>query len=420
MSNESMSDSLPIESTESQPTVFTVTQLTTGVQNLLGMVFSDVRVTGEITNLSRTAAGHCYFSLKDETAQLSAVIWNSTRRRCPVELRDGLEVVCRGKIDVYPPRGSYQLIVNSLEQTGIGSLEQAFLKLKQKLAAEGLFAPEHKPPLPCTIRRVGVVTSPSGAAIHDFLQVLRRRFSGLDVIVYPAPVQGKGAAAKLADGVAFFNRYAGRLGIDCIVITRGGGSMEDLWEFNEEVLIRAIYDSELPTISAVGHEIDVTLCDLVASRRALTPSEAAEIVSPDSSDLKTRLKHTQQRLRFAMDAQCQRLESALQRYETHPVFRFPYRTWERCTQQTDLLESALRQTLARRLERETQNMGRLAAQLQTLSPVNVLARGYSLTKSEASGQLVRNVVECAVGERLVTQLQHGRVVSRIEELQNDE
>ncbi len=394
--------------------IFTVFQLTNGIQNLLGTVFSDVRVCGEITDLKQSGMGHCYFLLKDESAQLSAVLWNRLRSK-DFELRDGMEVVCAGKIEVYPPRGNYQLIVQSIEPKGLGALEQEFLKLKQRLTSEGLFDLSHKKRIPKKIQRVGVVTSPSGAAIHDFLQVLKRRWCSVDVCVFPSAVQGAGAAETLAAGVEFFNQKAGRLGIDCIVLTRGGGSMEDLWEFNSERLVRAIYNSELPVISAVGHEIDVTLCDLAADQRALTPSEAAEIISPNVQDVAQRLRTASARLKIAVQNCAARSEAQLKRLEMSPVFRFPYRNISEKVQSVDGLEETLRSRFAANFRFLETQMTAQAARLEALSPLNVLTRGYSVTQN-ASGNILFSSQNLSVGERIHTKFASGECFSRIDEI----
>jgi len=392
---------------------FTVTQLTTGIQNLLGTVFSQVRVSGEISDLKQSGVGHCYFLLKDETAQLSAVLWSRLRPK-GLELHDGLEVVCDGKIEVYPPRGNYQFIVSSLEPKGLGALEREFLALKQRLTAEGLFDPAHKQPIPRQIRRVGVVTSPNGAAIHDFLQVLKRRWCGVDVCVFPSPVQGAGAAEKLAQGVEFFNRWAGRLGIDCIVVTRGGGSMEDLWEFNQERLVRAIYDSELPVISGVGHEIDVTLCDLVADRRALTPSEAAELISPNVQNLAERLQNAKTRLEYAIENQLVQWETEVNHLAENPVFRFPFRRIDALAQGLDVTEERMNVRVKNRLDLLETRMSAQAARLEALSPLNVLSRGYTVTQDAESGKVLRSATDLKPGQKLKTRFTDGERVSIVE------
>ncbi|MDO4570194.1 MAG: exodeoxyribonuclease VII large subunit [Planctomycetia bacterium] len=395
--------------------IFTVHQLTTGIQNLLGTVYSEVEVCGEITNLSISSSGHCYFTLKDDRAQLSAVLWN--RNRSPLDdMRNGLEVVCTGRIDVYPPRGSYQIVVSSIEHKGLGALEKLFVQLKRKLHEEGLFDSSHKKPIPSWIRRVGVVTSPDGAAIHDFLQVLRRRWSQVDVCIFPSPVQGNGAARQLAEGVRFFNRVATTLGIDCIILTRGGGSMEDLWEFNDESLIRTIYESELPVVSAVGHEIDVTLCDLVADRRALTPSEAAELVSPDALDWKERLNSRKKRLNLALRSRFSASFDQLRALENRTCFQFPYRKIEEASQRVDFLEERLNQGARISLERGEKRVAQAAAQLEALSPLACLARGFSLTRVRHTGQVVKNVVQLKPGDELSTLFACGEVASVVREI----
>lgn len=398
----------------SEAPIFSVYQITRGIQNLLGNVFSEVRVSGEITDLKRSGAGHCYFSLKDESAQLSAVMWNRSRS-ANLEIYDGLEVVCSGKIEVYPPRGNYQLVVSAMDLKGVGALEQKFLELKRKLAAEGLFAPENKKPIPKEIRRVGVVTSPDGAAIHDFLQVLRRRWNCVDVCVFPSAVQGTGAAETLAQGVEFFNRHAEKLGIDCVVVTRGGGSMEDLWEFNQERLIRAIFASEIPIISAVGHEIDVTLCDLVADRRALTPSEAAEIISPDVQEKLVQLENMQSRLQLAMENILTPLELEVAHLAENVVFRFPMYELDELTQDVDQLEEELQLRFSIHVENWENALKSCVAQLEALSPLNVLGRGFSVT-STIDGHVIGNAEELTLGTRIRTQFAHGECESVVEKI----
>ena len=281
-----------------QPQVLSVWQLTAHIKDLLEVSFGSVWVAGEISNLARPQSGHCYLTLKDDQAQIRCALWRNAAARVRFDLHDGLEVVCRGRIDVYAPRGDYQLIIESIEPKGIGALELALRQLREKLAREGLFDPRRKRPLPPFVRRIAVVTSPTGAAIHDFLQVLGRRWRGADVIVVPTRVQGDGAAAEIAAAIALANRLP--LAIDCLVVTRGGGSLEDLWAFNEEAVVRAIHASRIPVISAIGHEIDVTLADLVADVRALTPSEAAELVAPAAEDLLARFRQTGKRLSAAL------------------------------------------------------------------------------------------------------------------------
>ena len=278
---------MPTAPVTSAPQTLTVSQLTARIKDLLEGAFPSVWVAGEVSNFSRPQSGHCYFTLKDDQSQIRAVMWRGTATKVKFDFADGLEVICRGHLDVYGPRGSYQLVVDELQPKGVGALELALRKLREKLAAEGLFEPARKRPLPVFPRRLAFVTSPTGAAVRDFLEVLRRRWRGVDVLIIPARVQGDGAAAEIVAGIRAANRLVPRP--DVLVVGRGGGSLEDLWAFNEEPVVRAIAASKIPTVSAVGHEIDVTLSDLVADVRALTPSEAAERVVPAEDEMRKRL-----------------------------------------------------------------------------------------------------------------------------------
>src|SRR4029077_1511347 len=288
---------MPTAPVTSAPQTLTVSQLTARIKNSLEGAFPSVWVAGEVSNFSRPQSGHSYFTLKDDQAQIRAVMWRSATGRLKFDLADGLDVICHGHIDVYAPRGSYQLVVDELQPKGVGALELALRKLREKLSAEGLFDVARKRKLPAFPRRVAFVTSPTGAAIHDFLQVLRRRWRGVDVLVIPARVQGEGAANEIVAGIRLANRVSPRP--DVLVVGRGGGSLEDLWSFNEEPVVRAIAASKIPTVSAVGHEIDVTLADLVADVRALTPSEAAERIVPAAEEIGARVRAYHQRLRHA-------------------------------------------------------------------------------------------------------------------------
>src|ERR1700722_586427 len=261
------------------------------------MSFPYVCVEGEISNLSRASSGHVYFTLKDEGAQIRGVLWRSSAIRVRFDLRDGLHVVAAGPLEVYAARGSYQLVVERLVPQGIGPLELAFRQRYEKLAAQGLFAQERKRALPRFPRRIALVTSPTGAAVRDLVQVITRRWPACDLIIVPVPVQGEQAAPAIAGGL----RAAAALPrVDVIVTGRGGGSLEDLWAFNEEVVARAIFNSPIPVVSAVGHEIDVTIADLVADKRALTPSEAGELVVPQRADVLTDFAHLGSRMETAM------------------------------------------------------------------------------------------------------------------------
>lgn len=400
---------------EPQTRILSVWELTQRIKDLLEGSFSSVCVTGEISDLSRPRSGHCYLTLKDDQAQIRAVLWRTTAARLRFDLHDGLAVVCRGHVDVYAPRGSYQLIVDQIEPRGIGTLELAFRQLRDKLAKEGLFDPLHKRPLRRFNRRIGVVTSPTGAAIHDFLQVLARRWRGASVLLVPARVQGDGAAEELAAGVELLNRLARP--VDCIVVTRGGGSLEDLWAFNEERLVRAIVASQVPVVSAVGHEIDVTLSDLAADVRALTPSEAAELVAPAREEIAASLAQSRKRLDMSIRTRTAGLRARLEMLARHRMFRRPYQQLQDLAHRLDELETRSRRATVHRLRRAGQDLAAAAAHLESLSPLAVLGRGYSLTQRMPDGRLIRDARELSPGDELQTRFHLGRAVSRVERVE---
>jgi exodeoxyribonuclease VII large subunit len=406
-----LADDLPPKQASSPP-VLTVWQLTAQIKDLLEVSFGSVWVAGEISNLARPRSGHCYLTLKDDQAQISCALWRSVAGRVRFDLHDGLEVVCRGRVDVYAPRGSYQLIIESIEPKGIGALELALRQLREKLAREGLFDPRRKRPLPPFVRRIAVVTSPTGAAIHDFLQVLGRRWRGADVIIVPTRVQGEGAAAEIAEAIAVANRLP--LAVDCLVVTRGGGSLEDLWAFNEEAVVRAIHTSRIPVISAIGHEIDVTLADLVADVRALTPSEAAELVAPAAEDLLARFRQTEKRLSAALRWRISAARSRLDAIASHRIFRRPLERIENLAVKLDDLDGRAGRAMRQRLLLARSQVQEQAARLESLSPLAVLARGYSLTQRIGSGRIIRDAAELKPGDEITTRFGKGRAVSSVE------
>ena len=397
---------------EPEQQILTVSEVTEQIKNTLETGFPNVWIEGEISNFSRPRSGHCYLTLKDDEAQLPAVIWRSTASGLRFDLHDGLEVVCLGHLDVYPPRGRYQLIIRQIEPKGIGALELAFRQLRDKLAREGLFEPGYKKPLPAFSRRIAVVTSATGAAIRDFLEVLRRRWRGTHVWIVPVRVQGEGAAEEVAAAIRSVNRLVDPP--DCIVVTRGGGSLEDLWAFNEEAVVRAIFVSKIPVVSAIGHEIDVTLSDLVADVRALTPSEAAELVAPSAQELAARIGQMQKRLAAALRGRVGTMAARLEAVARHRVFRRPQELVFQRERRLDELEGRQTRAMVRRLEVARSRVDTVAARLESLSPLGVLARGYSLTERAESGELVRRADELAPGDRIRTRLGEGEVVSRVE------
>ena len=391
-----------------------VWELTSQVKDLLEAAFPEVSVAGEVSNFVRPQSGHCYLTLKDDRAQLRAVMWRGVAARLRFDLHDGLEVVCRGHLDLYAQRGSYQLIVEDIVPQGMGALELALRQLREKLTREGLFDPTRKRPLPPLVRRIAVVTSPTGAAIRDFLQVLGRRWRGADVLVVPVRVQGEGAATEIAAAIATINRLP--MPPDCLVVTRGGGSMEDLWAFNEEPVVRAIAASQIPVVSAVGHEIDVTLADLAADVRALTPSEAAELVAPAAEELVAQLRQVERRLASGLRSRADSARARLDTVARHTVFRRPYRQIFQWTQRLDEWDARALRAMRGGVRSARRQVDTAAGHLESLSPLAVLGRGYSLTQRITDGQVIRSAAELTPDEQITTRFASGQATSRVERI----
>jgi exodeoxyribonuclease VII large subunit len=452
--------------------VLTVSELTAKVRLLLERHLGQVWVTGEVSNLRAQSSGHIYFTLKDAGAQLSCVLFRGEPAPHRELLRDGQKLNLLGDFTVYEPRGQYQMVVRSIEMHGTGALQLAFERLKQKLQAEGLFAPERKRPLPRYPQRIGLVTSPTGAAIRDVLHVIGRRQPGLEILVASCRVQGEGAAQEIACAIRLLNEWGFGPGpsvasrrplpdrkLDLILVTRGGGSLEDLWAFNEEVVARAIFESAIPIVSAVGHEIDFTISDFVADARAATPSAAAEVITEgafasrqalaemsgylrqlarrrleqareDVRERSARLGRLHPRrlineqLQFVDDlfsslARC--ALSGLRQHRTawqnlrlrlarlHPGSVLPQRR-----QALLLQQRRIKDLLERRIQDRRHALANLAARLRLLSPADVLARGYSLTFLAESGQILRHAPEAKPGLKLLTKLKDGEVRSVVE------
>jgi exodeoxyribonuclease VII large subunit len=403
--------------TAGQQSVLSVADLSALIKETLETQFPSVWVAGEISNLARPQSGHVYLTLKDEKAQVRAVLWRGTAQRVRFDLADGQQVVCCGNIDVYPPRGSYQLVIRQIEPLGEGALQLALRQLRERLAAEGLFADEHKKALPRFPRRIAFVTSPTGAAIRDFLEVLRRRWRGVDVLVIPARVQGAGAAGEIAAGIRAANRLT--LRPDVLVVGRGGGSLEDLWCFNEEEVVRAIFASDIPVVSAVGHEIDVTLSDLVADVRALTPSEAGELIVPSGQELLASLDAHQDRLSASIRNLVASARMRLDALAHRRVLRQPFEAIHDRGQRLDELQLRAERAIQLKHDRSAERLHALAGRLEALSPLAVLSRGYSVTLRTNDGELVRDASRLEVGERITTRLANGSVVSRVEEIDEE-
>jgi len=397
--------------------VLTVSALTFVMKKAVEASFAHVWVSGEISNFTRASSGHCYFTLKDDTAQLKAVMWRGIAQRLRFDLKDGMQVIAAGPIEVYEARGVYQIVVEQLQPKGIGPLELAFRQLQQKLASEGLFAAERKRPLPAFPRRIALITSPTGAAVQDMIQVITRRSPRANIVIVPVAVQGTGAAAQIAQALRTVHTIPD---VDVCICGRGGGSLEDLWAFNEEVVARAIFACQIPVISAVGHEIDVTIADLVADRRALTPSEAGELVVPLESEVRAELSQLRQRLTSSLKQQSQRARLVLESIASRRCFTRPLdHIRDRCLQLDDLdarLQRAMKQSIAM----SRQQLGGLSASLNALSPLAVLDRGYSLTKRLSDGGLIDNAATLHPGDRLSTLLGQGSFISHVVSIDVDD
>lgn len=411
----------------------TVAELTAEIKATLEDGFGTVWVVGEVSNLSRPQSGHLYFNLKDAQAVIRGVMWRGVAMRTRFDLKDGMEVVGRGRMAVYAPQGAYQIQFEELQPKGVGALELAYQQLKEKLFAKGYFDPRRKRPIPQLPKRVALVTSPTGAAIRDMLEILKARMPSVEVLVVPVKVQGEGSAANIADAIHALNELP--LGVDVIVVGRGGGSLEDLWAFNEVAVADAIFASQIPVVSAVGHETDVTIADLVSDRRALTPSDAASTVVPDRREMLATVRNWDTRLHAGMSRRLDRTKERLDELAQRRAFRAPLdriRDLERrldevgerlngskgrfvreVNRRLDELSARLRRATESRLVRSGDRLAAVAGRLDAVSPLAVLARGYSLTQTE-TGAVVRDAADVKPGQRVRTRLHRGEVVCRVE------
>jgi exodeoxyribonuclease VII large subunit len=398
--------------------ILSVTQLTRQVKDLVEANFPQVAVAGEISNCTRAGSGHIYLTLKDEDSQIRAVIWRSAARRIRFEIEDGLQVLAVGPVELYQARGTFQLIVEQLQPQGVGPLELAFRQLQQKLAAEGLFAAEHKRPLPRFPRRIALITSPAGAAVRDMLQVIGRRWTASQIVVLPVLVQGPGAGEQISAALRKVHRLPD---VDVVIVGRGGGSLEDLWAFNEEIVARAIFDCRLPVVSAVGHEIDVTIADLVADRRALTPSEAGELVVPFEPEVRRLLDQAQTQLAMSLRERCRRSRITLDAIAGRRVFTRPTELIHDWQVEIDDVGLRLRNNMTRLVQDISSRVATTAAALDALSPLKVLSRGFSVTvNTSRNGRYVRSIDDVAPADEIRTLLHRGAVTSRVESIEQTE
>lgn len=372
----------------------------------------DVCVTGEISNFTdHYRSGHLYFSLKDERSVLKAVMFSSAARRLRFQPENSMKVVARGRVSVYEASGQYQLYVESMEPQGIGALSLAYEQLKQRLQAEGLFDPEHKRPLPAYPTRIGVITSPTGAAVQDILNITARRWPLAEIVFAPVLVQGEGAPAQLIDALREMNR---KNACDVILLGRGGGSLEDLWAFNDEGLARAVYASRIPVVSAVGHETDFTICDFVADLRAPTPSAAAELATPDLLEEKMRLSVALGHLKRLLETKMLEQRQLLDRLAQDSPLGEPSRILDPWRQRFAALFGRLVAGTAEQVEERKHSLQLLAGRLDALSPLKVLGRGYSVA-TDASGRVIKSGGALQAGDKLSLRFAVGGALVRVEE-----
>ncbi|HZV06701.1 MAG TPA: exodeoxyribonuclease VII large subunit [Gemmataceae bacterium] len=403
--------------------VLTIGELTRALKGLLEETHANVWVEGEVSNLSRPSSyGHQYLTLKDDEAPLKAVLYRAIALRMRFDLRDGMHVIARGRLTLYMPRGEYQLLIEEIQPKGIGPLELAFRQLKEKLSLKGYFDPKRKRKLPRIPRRIVLVTSPSGSAVRDMLEILSRRWPAAEVWICPVHVQGEGAAAEVAEAIGMLNRLdANEPGIvDVLIVGRGGGSLEDLWTFNEECVAQAIFQSRIPIVTGIGHEDDLTIADMVADVRALTPSEAAEKVVPDRTAVLDWLQGLELRFRTDLRRRMDMAQARLAELADRPCFRRPLERIRQEEERLDEWNERLQRAVERRIEQLYEQVKGQAARLESLSPLNVLARGYSLTRKENESALLHDAGRLHSGERIVTRLQRGEIISRVEETRESE
>lgn len=421
--------------------VYTVSQITQLVKLTLEDAFPRLWVEGEVSNFHRHPSGHVYFTLKDDKSQLRAVLFRSDASLIKFELKDGLQILCRGRLNVYEPRGEYQLVADKAEPKGKGALQLAFEQLKDKLKAEGLFDPKFKKKLPLLPKTIGLVTSPSGAAVHDILRTLDRRFAPLRILLYPVKVQGAGAAEEIVEAIDYFGA---RKNVDVLIVGRGGGSIEDLWAFNEEKVARAIFRCPLPVISAVGHEVDFTIADFVADVRAATPTAAAELVIDTEESFRERIDELERRVVQTLRLLIRERRNLVDRLTHHRIFqnfRILLLNLEQRLDELDmrarnvlrddlnrfsgwmsrvaLAEEKMQNSLRRRIQDGRGEWRRLAAKLDALSPLNVLRQGYTLCWKDGGARLVRDIAEVEPGQDMSVSFYKGEFACRVKAVDRD-
>jgi len=396
--------------------IYSVSEITREVKALLELNLPSLWIEGEISNFIHHSSGHRYFTLKDENAQIKCVLWRDIGDFVQFEIEDGMKVVAYGNISIYEKQGQYQLYVEDIVPAGLGKLELAFRQLKEKLFKEGLFEEEHKKPLPEFPQAIGIVTSPTGAAILDMIKILHRRMPAVEIILYPVKVQGEGASWEIAQAITDFNQFQN---IDLIIVGRGGGSLEDLWAFNEEIVARAIYTSEIPVVSAVGHEIDFTIADLVADLRAPTPSAAAELVVKDRREILSQIKNL---IKNSIEYQLSQIQEAKARVKAAVESYGMKKPWDILTQKGQRVDELVRNMgwlVSQNVKTAKQNLANLIGKLNALSPLSILERGYSVCYKLPGLKLVKNVNELKLEDSVEVRLHKGKFKGKVEKIEKN-
>lgn len=395
----------------SEDVIYSISELNQMVQDLLEEAFLPLWIEGEVSNFACPSSGHWYFSLKDKNAQVRCALFQGRHRYKDLQPKDGMQVLVRAKISLYPTRGEFQLIVDQIELAGEGALRKAFEQLKTKLAAEGLFENCHKKSFPKFPKTIGVITSETGAALRDICVILKRRFASIAIIIYPCLVQGKTAAAQIVEQIQRANQ---RQECDVLILARGGGSLEDLWCFNEESVARAIFNSQLPLISAIGHETDFTIADFVADQRAATPSMAAQLASPDTQEYQQLLAKNMQRLMNAIRHPINRYHQQLENLAKR--LRHPRQRLQDNAQRLDDLTQRLSLSMKTQLEIRQQKLLGLSRTLHAVSPLASLARGYAVIKNVTTQQIIRKINDVNIGDQVVAEIANGKLLCQVEDL----
>jgi exodeoxyribonuclease VII large subunit len=439
--------------------IYTISRLNREVRTVLEEVFPTVWVQGEISNLAKPASGHLYFSLKDTAAQVRCAMFKNRQSGLRFEPENGMQVMARANVGLYEGRGEFQLIIQSLEPAGTGALQLAFEALKQKLSAEGLFDEEHKKLFPIFPKNIGIITSATGAAVRDILSILKRRYPAANIIVYPTLVQGEGAANKIAEAIKLADI---RKECDVLILARGGGSIEDLWAFNEELVARTIFDTTLPIVSGIGHEIDFTIADFVADQRAATPSAAAELISPDSVEVIAKLKHREEQLIRSQKQNIHNFKNRvelLSKHVPHPKQRLmeliqrtdeysirlkhqvekqisnkkmtmteiagkinelnPAHKIARQIEKVDMLQMQFKKSIGRSLEKAHDEISNLSHMLNTVSPISTLERGYAIVTEPKTNKIVTNTKHLQSGDQLRIRLATSEIDSTIDKINEE-